>query len=84
MELKLPKVSARFLECTMKEYQPPKGYSCPYDLPDGPPEIGEERRWMFSPHPWFVQHILFARAVGGRYWKKTLQRAELMPDSYQI
>jgi hypothetical protein len=84
MESELPTVSARFLECTMKEYKPPKRYSCPYDLPDGPPEIGEERRWIFSPYPWFVQHILFARALGGSYWKKTLQRAELMPDSYQV
>jgi hypothetical protein len=81
-ESKLPLVSQRFFECTMKDHHPPKGYKCPYNLPNGEPVLGEARNWIFSPHPWFVQHILFARAIGGSYWRNTLQRAELVPDRY--
>ncbi len=77
MKSRIPRVAKTFLECTMEEQAIPKDYSPPYDFPHGAPALNDDRRWIFSKRPWFVQHILLARIIGGSYWRSNLQRYEM-------
>jgi hypothetical protein len=84
---RLPRVARLFNACVLEEPTSKSAnkrgvpdYAFPYgDLP-----MSEERKWVYSSRPWFVQHILLSRIIGGAYWKYNLQRYELTPKSVEI
>jgi hypothetical protein len=74
---RIPRVAEMFRECVLNPGPTPADYTAPYDFPKGAPELNDERRWIFSKRPWFVQHILLSRIIGGNYWKSNLIKYEL-------
>ncbi len=77
---RVPRVAELFRECVLNPGPIPADYTPPYDIPRGDPELNDERRWIFSKRPWFVQHILLSRIIGGSYWKSNLIKYELKDD----
>gem|GEM_PF-4667595 len=77
---RVPRVAELFRECVLNPGPIPADYTPPYDIPRGVPELNDERRWIFSKRPWFVQHILLSRIIGGSYWKSNLIKYELKDD----
>jgi hypothetical protein len=74
---RIPRVAKKFRECVLNPREAPADYAPPYDFPQGPPKLNDDRRWIFSEKPWFVQHVLFSRIIGGNYWRTNLQKFEL-------
>jgi hypothetical protein len=82
MRKRLPRVAQLFNDCVFNAAKAPPSTSA-YTFPHGDLPMSNERAWVNSSRPWLVQHILFARIVGGAYWKYNLQRYELDSDALE-
>lgn len=81
---RIPRVAKLFIECVTTGYdenRSAKNRLPDYRFPHGDLPMNEERWWIHSSRPWFVQHILLSRIIGGAYWKYNLQRYEIAPKS---